>query len=55
MILFEESKRGRGEDRDTEGLDPQKEAPFYDLLLVKVFKEKDKAPKEVKEQLKSCN
>lgn len=53
MILFEEVREGRGEDRDTEGLDPQKEAPFYDLLLVKVFKEKDKAPKEVKEQLKS--
>jgi type I restriction enzyme R subunit len=53
MILFEEVREGRGEDRDTEGLDPQKEAPFYDLLLVKVFKEKDKAPEEVKEQLKS--
>ncbi len=53
MILFEEVREGRGEDRDTEGLDPQKEAPFYDLLLVKVFKEKDKASEEVKEQLKS--
>ena len=28
MILFEEVREGRGEDKDTEGLDPQKEAPF---------------------------
>jgi type I restriction enzyme R subunit len=53
MILFEEVREGRGEDKDTEGLDPQKEAPFYDLLVVKAFKQKDKVPQDVKEQLKS--
>ncbi|MDU5082734.1 HsdR family type I site-specific deoxyribonuclease [uncultured Tissierella sp.] len=52
MILFEEIREGRGTDKETEGLDPQLEAPFYDLLLIKAFKEKDKVTEEIKEQLK---
>jgi type I restriction enzyme R subunit len=50
-ILFEEIKEGRKEE-ETDGLDKTKEAPFYDLLLTKTFKEKDNISEELKTQLK---
>lgn len=35
--LYDEMKKGRAGRDDNNGLDPEKEAPFYDLLINKVF------------------
>lgn len=37
--LYEEMKKGRKGMDSNNGLDPEKEAPFYDLLINKVFKD----------------
>lgn len=37
--LYNEMKKGRAARNDNNGLDPEREAPFYDLLINTIFKE----------------
>ncbi len=51
QALFGEIEQGRKEDEETKGLDPVKEAPFYDLLINRAFGD-EKPDEEVRDQLK---